>query len=386
MIVKMGGPCFPCCIVCCLPSYSIVEGILLCVHYTITGENVNILNPYITEGRGLLAFNGFRANESLLASLTNQLYFSLAGAYTDSGSGKRICWEYGGCISIHCEGPDIVFTRSIPTFLDENYRPTEVEFGVPGSEDCFLVELNTWGIFCSVVPFGSGPDPFDPRRPLTPDPAFSQRIGSSINCNEPLDSATFDFTIPGNVALGIPDRSLTATLDFQLVTSDSECVPIPIPPDIEYCCFRLGGGGVPGGTGGTGPIDGVMGPCCADYRIPRLLSLAITSVGVPGTACNGCLDLIGAMSYHIGLDAWVANFITCGQYLTLYFYCVPLPSPETGTFGIALYCGGLAIGTPSSGVGSCQPMDLTFGVNIPFGAPCCLSGGNILIRIFEFET
>lgn len=218
---------------------------------------------------------------------------------------------------------------------------------------------------------------------------YSVTYPAPANCETPLTPLTVNITLPAIPEIGMPARTFTWTF---AVTPHCPSPPpgygagptygIAVGSDyssVEGCCTvgPFDGGDVPNDPPGGGG-DSVGTPCCPIGNVPRLLSIAIISTG---DGCGGCMDLLGGLSYVPGVNAWVGNFFVCGQFLTVFFYCVP----QFNEFGIDIRCGQVQIGTPSPATGFCPPLGFVqaFGVNIPDGSGCCPGGGNLIVTVFD---
>lgn len=307
-------------------------------------------NPGSICASGLGAGDGFRSGT-----------VTLSFAYTDPGTGKSVCATLTLILCIHC-GPDDELVYDV-------YQGTSVfDVGpaVGDPEACTVLIQDTTGGFT--------------------------HIGSGTVPNGACDAgAQSPFSVTATFLGGFGIAAQTLTLSIAPVVGDPECFTVKetdpntfaddagntftnVFADSFVCpCALFDGGDVLTPDGQFVTTD-----CCPLDPIPRILGIAIANV-----SCEGCIDgLLGSLVYIPALGAWTGNFIACGTFIAVYFYCVP----QFNTFGIVFLCAGITA-TPDDFVVTCNPFDAQATLRYPvigFQPPCCLTaGGSYIVRVYQ---
>lgn len=339
-----GVSCPPCCDECCLSGRE-------AICFTVTG------------GNGLTApVAGTNAIQLPRHSSSNQLVanVNLVGSYVDPTSGLSVCYGYAFSLAVVCTAADeLQWMATLPD--------SPIFDVVDGS--------------CRLVTSYPG---------TTTDTTVSGTLDGS-DCDN-LPSFDVSIALPGNAAAGIPAQTFNLTFAFNLDCDyDNPASFDPVGDSVGTlsntyldmggnCCTAFDGGDIPGPgtTPGGAPIPAgrIWTPCCDPFTIAQLLSIAMTA----GGACTGCFELLGGLVYVRALGAWAGNFIACGGFLTVYFYCAP---GAGNIFGIDIRYNGLQIGTPAPfTLISCNPLSVICTSVMPDG-PWCPGGGTVTIQIFE---
>ncbi len=333
----------------------------------------------ITGSNSLFSFPGGTVHLSpvisgpgIISNLRSGIVFTPI-KYTDPTTGLVVCVDLSFAISAYCLGSTNNLQYNVFTPTLSNWDPSLfltgsgcVSYtlpgvslrGVTGSTDYEILPGNVWSrIYTNPFP----------------------------SCGGALDSWNVNFGLPPIPSLGVPGQTFALTLtptpkcgDNPKFGSDSILnMPVDGYPDSHNPCCS-GGPGPFNDTDEAGPGGNILSRCCSvgGVEIKRLLNIAIAN-----TSCGPCADgILGGLVYVDSMKAWTGNFIVCGSFLTVYFYCVP-PS----IFGLAFYFGGVlgtVQGTPTGN--NCNPLDLTYDVAFPVAPP---PGGaiscHLAVRVFE---